>query len=390
MRSVELFAGCGGLALGVARAGFKHDLIVECDNDSITTLAENKKRKIKHVRKWNIEQVDARTLDYMELEGVTLLSGGPPCQPFSIGGKHLGPRDQRNMWPEAIRAVREIRPKAFIFENVRGLFRPDFASYLEYITLQLTYPDYKTRDGETWKAHLSGLRKHSKDDKGKHAEYRVLSRAINAADYGAPQKRHRAIFIGIASEYGDDWDFPAPTHSQEALAWSKHVTGEYWKRNGARRIVEPASTSEALALKKLRAAKKEPAQLPWLTVRDVISDLPAPTKREKVSGHWQHPGARAYPNHTGSCYDEPAKALKAGDHGVPGGENMLAHKKGRVRYFTVREMARLQGFPDDFFIHGSWKAATRQLGNAVPTSVGEIMGKCIVTVLRRRAPRVRV
>jgi len=385
MHSVELFAGCGGLALGVARAGFKHDIIVECDSDCLTTLEHNKKRKIDHVRDWNIEKTDARDLDYRDLLGVELLSGGPPCQPFSIGGKHLGPRDPRNMWPEAIRAVREIRPKAFIFENVRGLFRPDFAHYLEFITLQLTYPDLKPRNDEHWRAHLRRLRDHATRKGEKRAEYRVLSRAINAADYGAPQKRHRAIFIGIASSFGDAWQFPEPTHSQEALAWSKHVTGAYWKGHDARRIAEPASASEALALKEVLVVGKKPKSLPWRTVRDAIADLPPPTAREEIQGHWQHPGARAYPNHTGSDYDEPAKALKAGDHGVPGGENMLANRHGNVRYFTVREMARLQGFPDDFFVHGSWKAATRQLGNAVPTSVGEHMGESILTVLRGRA-----
>ena len=141
-------------------------------------------------------------------------------------------------------------------------------------------------------------------------------------------------------------------------------------------------------MKRVLALKKKPKEKPWLTVRDAIGDLPPPAKREKIVGHWQHPGARAYPNHTGSCLDEPAKALKAGDHGVPGGENMLADRKGCVRYFTIREMARLQGFPDDFVISGSWKAATRQLGNAVPPSIRELIDKTVMKVIRkkRRAP----
>jgi DNA (cytosine-5)-methyltransferase 1 len=219
--------------------------------------------------------------------------------------------------------------------------------------------------GEAWPSHLVRLRKLSKCARAKDPAYRVLSRAINAADYGAAQKRHRAIFIGIASDYGDGWTFPEPTHSQEALTWSKHIERDYWDRHGVRRICEPASESEAQALKRLLMGGKKPRKKAWLTVRDVISDLPMPTKREQIAGHWQHPGARTYPNHTGSCMDEPAKALKAGDHGVPGGENMLLNNRNNVRYFTIREMARLQGFPDEFIIGGSWKAATRQLGNAV-------------------------
>lgn len=384
MRSVELFAGCGGLALGVARAGFDHDAVVELDDDSVATLQENKKRKIKHVRHWEIEKNDTRDLDFRDYHGIDLISGGPPCQPFSIGGKHLGPRDPRNMWPEAIRAIREIRPRAFILENVRGLFRPDFSQYLEYIKLQLTYPDIRQRESERWNCHLVRLRAHASTKRAKHGAYRVLARAINTADYGAAQKRHRAIFIGIASEFGDRWEFPAPTHSEEALAWTKHVDSSYWKRHDARPIRKAASETEARSLKRLLATKKKPTERPWVTVRDVIADLPAPSKREHVPGHWQHPGARTYANHTGSQLDEPAKALKAGDHGVPGGENMLADTHGNGRYFTVREMARLQGFPDDFVFTGAWIAATRQLGNAVPTTVAEYMAQTVAKVIRRK------
>lgn len=381
LRSLELFAGCGGLALGMARAGFAHDMVVEFDSDAVATLRDNKQRQIQHVRHWEINDTDARKIDYTNLPRVDVLSGGPPCQPFSIGGKHLGPDDPRNMWPEAIRAIREMQPRAFVLENVRGLFRPAFEPYLDYITLQLTYPDLAPRKDEFWEDHLRRLRNHRKSDKGHNRSYRVISKTVNAADYGAAQKRHRAIFIGIETAAGDDWQFPPPTHSQEALAWAKHVDHSYWTRHGARRSRSFASASEQIALRKAVAHEEAPTTKPWVTVRDAIGDLPPPTKSQVVANHWQHPGAKAYPNHTGSHYDEPAKALKAGDHGVPGGENMVANRLGKVRYFTVREMARLQGFPDDFQIGGSWKAATRQLGNAVPTEMAQKMGSFVKGVL---------
>jgi DNA (cytosine-5)-methyltransferase 1 len=279
MRSLELFAGCGGLALGVAKAGFKHDIVIEMDADAVNTLNDNKKRKLDFVRHWQIGQLDTRHVDFSGLSGVDLLSGGPPCQPFSIGGRHLGPRDPRNMWPEAIRAVQELRPKAFIFENVRGLFRPDFSDYLDYIKLQLSYPDLVRRD-EPWRTHLARLRKHSKSKAGRKGEYRVLAQAINAADYGAPQKRHRAIFIGIASRFGDQWEFPQATHSQDALIWSKHIEKDYWTRHGARRVSDPSSEAEKLRLDRLSETEEKPITLPWVTVRDAIGDLPPPTKRE--------------------------------------------------------------------------------------------------------------
>src|SRR5262249_52301822 len=92
-----------------------------------------------------------------------------------------------------------------------------------------------------------------------------------------------------------------------------------------------------------------------------------------IANHVGNPGARSYPGHTGSPYDEPAKTLKAGDHGVPGGENMLRHDDGTVRYFTVREAARLQGFPDDYVFHGAWCEGFRELGNAVPVGLAHVV-----------------
>ena len=111
---------------------------------------------------------------------------------------------------------------------------------------------------------------------------------------------------------------------------------------------------------------------PWRTVRDAISGLPRiglGQTSSKIPNHFLNPGARSYPGHDGSACDEPAKTLKAGDHGVPGGENMLRLEDGSVRYFSVRECARLQTFPDDWLFEGSWTEAMRQLGNAVPVDL---------------------
>jgi DNA (cytosine-5)-methyltransferase 1 len=116
---------------------------------------------------------------------------------------------------------------------------------------------------------------------------------------------------------------------------------------------------------------------PWVTVRDVLYDLPKPVHRgskEIFPNHIQHPGARVYQNHIGSFWDYPAKALKAGTHGTPGGENMLRFSPAKkdVRYFTTREAARLHSFPDTWIFHGTWGACIRQLGNAVPVKLSEI------------------
>jgi DNA (cytosine-5)-methyltransferase 1 len=126
----------------------------------------------------------------------------------------------------------------------------------------------------------------------------------------------------------------------------------------------------------------KPRTKPWRTTRDAIGDLPDPRfDPDRAKHHLNHkyqPGAKSYPGHTGSPLDEPAKTLKAGVHGVPGGENMLLRPDGTVRYFTVRESARLQTFPDSFVLHGSWTEAMRQLGNAVPVQLAQIIGKDVI------------
>jgi DNA (cytosine-5)-methyltransferase 1 len=389
MRSVELFAGCGGLAFGLAEAGFTHELVVEKDLQASGTLLLNKQRRVRHFAQWEIAPSDVQDVEYSRLlHEIDLVAGGPPCQPFSIGGKHKGPTDSRNMWPEAIRAVRELRPKAFLFENVRGLLRPAFADYLDYLRLHLTWPEIAA-GGRAWRDHYVILRRY--EASGAAPSYQVLIQGINAADYGAPQKRHRAIVLGFRSDIASEVVFPTPTHSREALVWSQRVSTSYWNRHGIGRGGRPALTeSDRSILERLLLRDTEPTELPWTTVRDAISDLPKPVpSKERGDHHILHPGARVYDRHTGSLWDEPAKALKAGDHGVPGGENVIVGRRGAVRYFTIREMARLQGMPDEFTIDGSWKTPIKQLGNAVPVQVGRAFGGAIHRVLKRATRRLQ-
>lgn len=126
MKTIELFAGAGGLALGTANAGFHHEAVLEWDHDACDTIRENQRRGVTPVVSWPLHETDVRKFDFRPLEGIDLVAGGPPCQPFSIGGKHRGPNDKRNLFPEIVRAVRETRPKAILIENVRGLLLPAF------------------------------------------------------------------------------------------------------------------------------------------------------------------------------------------------------------------------------------------------------------------------
>ena len=156
MRSVELFAGAGGLAIGMANAGFHHTAVIEYDSDACETFRENQRHHMRTVEEWPVYEQDVRTFDYRSIKNnVMVVSGGPPCQPFSLGGKHRGYLDKRDMFHEAVRAVRELQPAAFIFENVKGLMRESFSDYFEYIYLELTHPGLKRRKGESWRDHRS-------------------------------------------------------------------------------------------------------------------------------------------------------------------------------------------------------------------------------------------
>ncbi len=379
MRSIELFAGAGGLGIGASCAGFMPEAVIELDRYCCKTIRENRDRGHEQVSHWPLFQGDVRDFDYSSIGGgIDLVSGGPPCQPFSMGGKHAGPTDHRDMFPEAVRAVRELKPQAFMLENVKGLTRSSFASYLEYVRLQLTYPEIVRRPMETWPDHLAHLERYHTQGKPSGLHYRLVMRLLNAADYGVPQKRERVFLVGFRSDLNIEWNFPDPTHSEEALLWSQWRSGDYWRRH---HLTKPEYVDDAAAAARARRIAEPPILAAWQTVRDAIHDLPDPEKARRRTGafqnHYFQAGARSYSGHTGSPIDEPAKTLKAGDHGVPGGENMLRRADGSVRYFSVREGARLQTFPDDFWFHGSWSETMRQLGNAVPVTLAAAVAKSI-------------
>ena len=379
MRSIELFAGAGGLGLGVSRAGFIPAAVIEWDRYCCDTIRENQERGVEPVRHWPLIEGDVRGVDFQSIEGpIDFISGGPPCQPFSLGGKHRGQKDQRDMFPEAIRAVRERQPKAFVFENVKGLTRQTFANYFQYIQLQLTYPELTPRKLESWPDHLTRLEKHHTRGSDNGLHYQLVTRLLNAADYGVPQRRERVFLVGFRSDLGIKWSFPAATHSQDALLWSRWRTGDYWDHHQIAKRRRPENNKA-----QARAANllDRPDLRPWRTVRDATADLADPEldprRAAEIPNHRFQPGARAYKGHTGSPLDEPAKTLKAGDHGVPGGENMLLRPDGSIRYFSVRESARLQTFPDEYLFHGSWTETMRQLGNAVPVELAAIVANSV-------------
>lgn len=384
MNSLEIFSGAGGLAKGLALEGFDHSAFIEFDKHACESLYENYDKE-------KVFYGDVRNYDFDILNDIDLVAGGPPCQPFSLGGKHKANKDNRDMFPYAIKAIEQLSPKAFIFENVKGLLRASFRDYFEYITLRLSYPGYPAVN-DNWREHLVSLRNlDSRTYKGK--QYKVKYMLLNAADFGVPQCRERVVIVGVRSDIKGDFHFPKPTHSEDKLIWDKFITGEYWDRHKITNKLR--EKPRGYILNKINRVNSsyglwKPELLPWNTIRDALSDVPDPRKKHNIPDHIYRDGAKCYAGHTGSDIDWPSKTVKAGGHGVPGGENMMRYLDGSVRYFTVYEAKIIQTFPRDYIIKGSWGEALRQIGNAVPVLLARKIGDELFKVLSEKEKGNRV
>ncbi len=328
MKMLEIFSGCGGLAKGMEMAGFEHVGLVEWNHLACESLRSNFPSEIVH-------EGDIRKFNFTQMGKVDAIAGGPPCQPFSLGGLARAYNDERDMFPQAARAISELAPRGFIFENVKGLLRQSFADYFQYILLRLTYPTFVQDKNESWRDHSARLQRLVYSKYG-GLKYRVCYRLLNAADYGVPQVRERVFIVGLRSDVPNEWIWPMPLCTRDE----------------------------------------------WVTIHDALAGVPDPrAKTNSYSDHIFIDGARTYAGHTGSPIDAPSKTIKAGAHGVPGGENMIRFPDGSVRYLTVFEAKRIQTFPADYTIVGSWGEALRQIGNAVPVGLAEIMGRRLFEIL---------
>lgn len=394
--------------MGVEHAGFRPLLFNEYAKRACETLVEN--RADRYDAEGDVPPIpgpgdrpplvegDVSKVDFDYLKGrVDLLAGGPPCQPFSLGGVARGDEDDRNGFPHMFRAIREMEPKAVVCENVRGLLRPSFAPYFEYIKRELSLPFEERRDGAAWREHDEVLRHMLETATVEpHERYDVRHFPVNAADYGVPQIRNRVILIAFRRDLGIDWDrfqdLVRPRHSEASLH-EDMASGAYWDRHpevpgGVRERVMarvPRQTPEPLDGERL---------LPWRTFRDALKGIdgqkPLPPvelldrKEYFLGGFTDHigwPDARIYPGHTPNELDRPAKTVKAGVHGVPGGESVMMLDDGSHRYMTVRETARVMTFPDDWKLCGPRGEKMRQLGNAVPVLLGKVFAEAVATVL---------
>lgn len=317
--SIELFAGAGGLALGMESAGIRHNLLVEIDKHAASTLKHNRP-------KWNISCADAREISY---DGVTadIVTGGFPCQAFSYAGNQLGFEDARGtLFYELARCIKEVQPKIAVGENVRGLLAHD--------------------NGKTLRAMLSIL-----DDLG----YRVAYRVLRAQYLDVPQKRERLVIIAVRK----DLDFPIlfPREKDYTISMREALEGV------------PLSPGQAYPKRKCEIMELIPAGGYW-------RDLPVALQKEYMAGSYHLSGGK-----TGMArrlsWDEPSLTLTCS----PAQKQTERCHPQETRPLTVREYARIQTFPDEWQFQGSTNAQYKQIGNAVPVNLGYHVGRCLVAML---------
>lgn len=313
LTSVELCAGAGGQALGLERAGFGHQVLVEVDHWSRATLRMNRPQ-------WDVPegaQSDLTQFDARPYQGVDLLAGGVPCPPFSKAGKQLGAKDERDLFPDAIRVVDEIRPKAVMLENVRGFLDAVFHDYRQNLREQLRKLGYSFAE---W--HL-----------------------YNASDFGVSQLRPRVVIVAVRDEFAD------------AFAWPKGTN------------LRPPTVGELL--RDLMSANGWPGAGAWAARANEI----APTI---VGGSKKHGGPDLGPTRARRAWESLGVDGKTVADEAPGPDFV-----GLPR-LTVRMVARLQGFPDDWHFAGRKTNSYRQVGNAFPPPVAEAVGQSIKAAITRR------
>jgi len=326
-RVLELFAGAGGLALGLERAGFRAVALVENNKDAADTLRANRP-------KWNVRHESVERVDWKEYEGVDVVSGGFPCQAFSYAGKGLGFDDPRGgLVFEMFRCIRETRPKVVLAENVPGL-----ASH---------------RKGQTLSEILRGLKK---------CGYGCsFARVVNAADYGVPQKRRRLLIVGVndSAEKLLLPNFPPPLGRKVTIGEALEGC--------------PPSPCMQYSDKKRRVLEMVPPGGCWV-------DLPDKIQREYMGTSYGHNGAMG--GRRGMArrmsWDEPSLTILCS----PAQKQTERCHPEETRPFSVRESARLQTFPDEWRFEGGLASQYAQIGNAVPVKFGEVVGNYVKSLLK--------
>lgn len=317
---MDLFAGAGGLSLGLRRAGFNPVAAVEFDRDACETFASVHPGV-------DLRQCDIAAVSFREFKDVALVAGGPPCQPFSSGGKRLSSADPRDGFPQFIRVIGSVKPLAFLLENVPGAFRGERGAYFAGVMEELRAMGYS-----------------------------LAMQEIDAADYGVPQRRRRLFVVGMR---GKTFVFPEPTHGPGR---KRPVASGFVLRKEA--IGEP---NESIVT---YAKRPDPRPSPFDGHlfngggRPIDLTAPARTVLAAAGGNKTH-----FVDTENEVPPYHARILRGGSPRsgrLPGG-----------RRITVQESALLQTFPPSLRFAGRRSSQYRQVGNAVPPLLAEAVGRAL-------------
>jgi len=367
--TISLFAGAYGLDLGLEKAGFKTVSLVEIEPDATKTISLNRPHLSPCAVPRDICQVNAQTLlqEAGKLLGldrplrsneVDLVTGGPPCQPFSTAGKRGSVGDPRgSLFMEFIRIVDEIKPRFFIMENVKGLLSAPIR-HRPHDRRGLGCPPLES-------AEMSGAALQVILAEMKRIGYEVVYDLLNTADYGVPQCRERVIFIGYKSN--DSVTFPLPTHSQKG-------TGKKPKwltlREGLKDLVDPQPEFVPYSENRLKYLRLLTAGQNW-------RDLPSELKEAAMGGAYKSEGGKVG-FYRRLAWEKPSPTVTTSPHQKA---TDMCHPD-ELRPLSVRECARIQTFPDDWVFYGSTASKYRQIGNAVPVLLGKAIGEYLYQIIK--------
>jgi DNA (cytosine-5)-methyltransferase 1 len=329
--SIELFAGAGGLALGLEKAGFNAILLNELDKQACATLRHNRPH-------WNVIEGGIEAIDFSPYQNkIDFISGGFPCQAFSYAGNQRGFDDVRGtLFFEFARAIQEVQPKVFLAENVRGLLNHDNGRTLATIESVIADLGYTL----------------------------VGSSVLKAMFYRVPQKRERLFLIGVRNDLADKADFSFPKPYKRFMSLKDGLkTGELYDCD------VPKSQGQTYPAKKKAVLDLVPAGGYWRNLPDAI-------QREYMKKSYFLGGGK-----TGMArrlsWDEPSLTLTCS----PAQNQTERCHPDETRPLTVREYARIQTFPDDWEFMGTMSAQYKQIGNAVPVNLAYAVGNSLIHLL---------
>lgn len=331
---LELFAGCGGLALGMKRAGFESIMISDFDKHCCNTLKANNLN-------WNVIESDICDIDFTIYKGnVDILTGGFPCQPFSYAGNQKGFNDARgSAFFEFARAIKEVEPSVVLIENVKGLVTSDGGKTLEVIIKTLTDLGYSIKENYVYKAML----------------------------YKVPQKRERLIIVAVKNSLSHNLQYKRPSVYNRVLSVKDAL-----KKGVMYNVDVPQSKGQQYSEKKKEVLSLIPQGGYW-------KDLPVSIQKEYLMGSYYLSGGK-----TGIArrlsWLEPSLTLTCS----PSQKQTERCHPDETRPLTIREYARIQSFPDEWLFTGSVSSQYKQIGNAVPPNLAEAIGRALIRMLEKK------